>query len=312
MPPLGGATGWLNSEPLSPDELRGHVILVNFWTYTCINWLRTVPHVRAWSHRYRDHGLLVIGVHTPEFSFEHDTERVRRAVVERDINYPVAVDNDYRVWEAFDNRYWPALYMIDADGTVRGSHFGEGEYERSENTIQALLGLRRDLVSADIRGVGVEAEADWGRLRSPETYLGYARSENFVSDNGGLLPHGPGGHALPESLPLNHWALGGEWDVQQERAVLLQAGGRLAFRFQARDAHLVMCSETEEPIVFRVLLDGEPPNESHGVDVDERGHGVLHEGRLYHLVRQHPDVVERTLQITFAAPGAQAYVFTFG
>ncbi len=309
MPALDGATEWLNSEPLGPAGLRGSVVLVNFWTLTCINWLRQEPHVRAWSRAYRDDGLVVIGVHTPEFSFEHDIDGVRRATAERDIDYPVAVNNDYAIWSAFDNHYWPALYFIDADGIIADDHFGEGRYEESERVIQRLLGVERELVP--VEGRGVEAEADWDHLRTPETYLGHGRGERFAS------PHGAGfderrAYALPERLRLNHWALVGEWTVAREQVVLEGAGGSIAFRFHARDAHLVQTSGAGEPISFRVLLDGEAPGASHGVDVDEDGNGLLREGRMYQLVRERDAVRERTLQITFLEPGAEAYSFTFG
>jgi hypothetical protein len=300
MPPLDGATEWLGSEPLGPAELRGHVVLVNFWTLTCINWLRQEPYVRAWSRAYRDDGLIVIGVHTPEFSFEHEVDGVQRATVDREIHYPVAVDNDYAIWNAFANHYWPALYFIDQDGTIRDSHFGEGRYERSERVIQVLLGIEREFVSVD--GVGAEAEADWDHLRTPETYLGHWRGERLSS----------AADELPERLPLNHWALGGEWSIGGENVVLDQAGGTIAFRFNARDAHLVLSPGTRDPIPFRVLLDGEPPGLSSGVDVDEDGNGLLRDGRMYQLVRVHDVVRERTLEITFLESGAEAYAFTFG
>jgi thiol-disulfide isomerase/thioredoxin len=295
MPSLGGATGWLNFEPLGPAELRGRVVLVNFWTLTCINWLRQEPYVRAWSQAYRDDGLVVIGVHTPEFAFEHDIDGVRRATRERRIGYPVAVDNDYEVWSAFDNHFWPALYFVDADGIIRDDHFGEGRYEESERVIQRLLGVEREHVS--VEGLGVEAEADWDQLRTPETYLGNLRSERFGS---------------PDRLPLNHWALAGEWTIGRESVVLDQAGGSIAYRFHARDAHLVLSRGVGEPIPFRVVLDGHAPGPSHGVDVDEDGNGLLGDGRMYQLVREHDAVRERTLEITFLEPGAEAYAFTFG
>jgi thiol-disulfide isomerase/thioredoxin len=295
MPALDGATGWLNSEPLGPTELRGHVVLVNFWTLTCINWLRQEPYVRAWSRAYRDDGLIVVGVHTPEFSFEHDLDLVRQAVEVRDIDYPVAQDNDYGIWSAFANNYWPALYFIDADGRIRDQHFGEGRYEQSEHRIQRLLDIEREPVS--VEGEGVEAEADWDHLGTPETYLGDARGERFAS---------------AERLPLNHWALAGEWTIGPENVVLKEAGGSIAFRFHARDAHLVLAPGARDPIPFRVLLDGDPPGASHGVDVDEQGNGVLRDGRMYQLVRQHDAVRDQTLQITFDEPGAHAYSFTFG
>jgi hypothetical protein len=297
MPSLHRATEWLNSEPLGPAELLGHVVLVDFWTLTCINWLRTEPYVRAWSQAYRDDGLVVIGVHTPEFSFEHQIELVRQATKERAIDYPVAVDNDYEIWSAFDNHYWPALYFVDADGIISDHHFGEGRYEQSERVLQRLLGVERELVS--VEGVGVEAQADWDHLRTPETYLGYARGERRADE-------------LPERLRLNHWALAGEWTIGRESVVLEQGGGGIAFRFEARDAHLVLAPGGGRPIPFRVLLDGEAPGPSHGVDVDDDGTGLLEDGRLYQLVREHDAVRERTLQITFLEPGAEAYVFTFG
>jgi thiol-disulfide isomerase/thioredoxin len=309
MPSLGGATGWVNSEPLSPARLRGHVVLVDFWTLTCINWLRTEPYVRAWSRAYREDGLIVIGVHTPEFSFEHDIELVRRAVDVREIGYPVAADNDYAIWSAFANQYWPALYFVDAEGVIRDQHFGEGRYEQSERVIQRLLGVERELVS--VAALGVEAEADWDNLRTPETYLGYERSERFASPDGAAFDERRA-YELPDHLSLNHWALAGEWTIGRENLVLDHAGGSIAFRFHARDAHLVLSSGARAPIRFRVLLDGEAPGPSHGVDVDYDGNGVLRDGRLYQLVRQHDAVRERTLQITFLEPGAEAYVFTFG
>jgi hypothetical protein len=309
MPSLSGATGWVNSEPLDPAELRGHVVLVNFWTLTCINWLRQEPYVRAWSRAYRDDGLVVIGAHTPEFTFEQEIDRVRLATTQRAIDYPVALDSDYAIWSAFDNHYWPALYFVDADGIIRDQHFGEGRYEESERVIQELLGVERELVS--VEAVGVEAQADWDHLRTPETYLGYARSEHFASPGAAAFDE-PGAYALPERLRLNHWALSGEWTIGREQVALDQAGGSIAWRFHARDTHLVLSAGAREPIAFGVLLDGEAPGAAHGVDVDEDGNGVLSDGRLYQLVRQHDAVGERTLQITFSEPGAEAYVLTFG
>jgi thiol-disulfide isomerase/thioredoxin len=287
MPSLDGAVAWLNSEPLAESQLRGHVVLVNFWTLTCINWLRQEPYVRAWSQAYRDDGLVVIGVHTPEFGFEHDVDAVREATKERAIDYAVAVDSNYAIWTAFDNRYWPALYFVDANGVIRDEHFGEGRYEQSELVIQQLLSVERELVSAE--GIGVEAEADWDNLRTPETYLGSGRSER--SDN---------------------WALTGDWAVRNESVVLEQAGGSISYRFHARDAHLVMSPGEREPISFRVLLDGAAPGRSHGLDVDETGRGLLRSGRLYQLVRAHDAIRARTLEITFLEPGVEAYSFTFG
>ncbi len=309
MPSLDGATGWLNSEPLGPAELRGHVVLVNFWTLTCINWLRQEPYLRAWSQAYREEGLVVIGAHTPEFAFEREIDRIRLSVQERAIDYPVAVDSDYKVWTAFDNHYWPALYFVDADGVIRDQHFGEGRYEESERSLQRLLGIEREVVA--VEGAGVEAAADWEQLGTPETYIGYGRGENFASP-GGVVPDDRRTFALPERLRANHWALAGEWTIERERAVLDRAGGSIAFRFRARDAHLVLSTEARAPIPFRVLLDGDAPSGSHGVDVDEDGNGTLREGRLYQLVRAPGVVGERTLEITFLEPGAEAYVFTFG
>jgi thiol-disulfide isomerase/thioredoxin len=284
MPSLGGATEWLNSEPLGPAELRGHVVLVNFWTLTCINWLRQEPYVRAWSQAYRDDGLVVIGVHTPEFSFEHEVDRVRQATDARGIDYLVALDNDYEIWSAFDNNAWPALYFVDTEGIIRDEHFGEGRYEESERVIQRLLGVERELVS--VEGVGVEAEADWDHLRTPETYLGHAR----------------GGR--PD--------LTGEWTVGPENVVLERGGGSIAVQFDARDANAVLSTRAGEPIPFRVLLDGAAPGRSHGLDVDVDGSGVLREGRMYQLIRQTEPLGERRLDITFLYPGAEAYSFTFG
>jgi thiol-disulfide isomerase/thioredoxin len=309
MPLLGGSTEWLNSEPLGPAELRGYVVLVNFWTLTCINWLRQEPYIRAWSQAYRDDGLVVIGVHTPEFSFEHDVDLVRQAMTERGIDYPVVVDNGYAIWSAFANHYWPALYFVDAEGIIRDHRFGEGRYDESERLIQRLLGIARELVT--VEGLGVEAEADWDHLRTPETYLGYGRSANFASPDGAVFAQR---HTFepPQRLPLNHWALGGEWTIARENVVVEQAGGRIAYRFHARDAHLVLSSGPREAIPFRVLLDGERPGASHGVDVDEDGDGLLQDGRLYQLVRAKGGTRERTLEITFSEPGAEAYAFTFG
>ena len=308
MPSLAGAAAWLSSEPLSPPELRGHAVLVNFWTLTCINWLRQEPYVRAWSLAYREDGLVVIGVHTPEFSFEHETDRIRPAIKEREIDYPVAVDNRYAVWSAFDNHYWPALYFIDKEGVIRDQQFGEGRYEQSERVIQGLLGVERELVS--VEGLGVEAAADWNHLQTPETYLGYGRSERFAPTDDPTLE--PDAYALPNRLQVNHWALAGDWTIGRENVVLDQAGGSIAFRVHARDAHLVLSAGARAPIPFRVLLDGEAPGSSAGVDVDEDGTGVLRDGRLYQLIRQQDTVHERTLEITFLERGAEAYSFTFG
>jgi hypothetical protein len=285
------------------------VVLVDFWTLTCINWLRTEPYVRAWSQAYRADGLIVIGVHTPEFSFEHETDLVRRAIDARAIDYPVALDNEYAVWEAFDNHYWPALYFIDRDGIVRDHHFGEGRYAESERLIQRLLDVEREPVP--VKGTGIEAEADWNALASPETYVGYERSDQFASPGGPLFEERRD-YQLPERLRLNEWALSGDWAIGREKIILNQSGGRIAYRFRARDVHLVLSRGERDAIPFRVTLDGQAPVTSHGVDVDEDGAGLLAEGRLYQLVRQPGDVLEKTIEITFSGAGAEAYVFTFG
>jgi thiol-disulfide isomerase/thioredoxin len=309
LPSFAGATEWLNSEPLGPAELRGRVVLVNFWTWTCINWLRQEPYVRAWSHDYRDDGLIVIGVHTPEFAFERDVDGVRRATRERAIDYPVAIDNEYEVWSAFANHYWPALYFADREGVIRDHHFGEGRYEKLERAIQQLLGIERD--PGIVEGQGVEAAADWDNLRTPETYLGYSRSGQFESPPGAMRDHSRV-YTLSEDLRLGHWGLAGEWTIRPEYVVLDQASGSIAFRFHARDAHLVLSRGAPEPIPFRVRLDGKAPGRSHGVDIDEDGNGVLRNDRMYQLVRQHDAVRDRRLEITFLQPGARAHSFTFG
>jgi thiol-disulfide isomerase/thioredoxin len=298
MPSLADATEWLNSEPLTQADLNERVVLIDFGTYTCINWLRTLPHIRAWAEKYREHGLLVVGIQTPEFKFEQNLDSVRREVRARGIDWPVVVDNDYEIWEAFSNHYWPALYFVDREGVIRHHHFGEGQYEQSERVLQQLLGLApQGLVTVD--GEGDEAEADWARLNSPETYLGRERTGNFAS---------PGDH-----LKLNQWALSGDWTVERDRVSLNAAGGRILFRFQARDVHLVLRRTGQgEPVPFRVLLDGEGPGAAHGVDADAGGSGHLDEDRLYQLVRQPGAVDERTFEITFHAGGVEAYVFTFG
>jgi thiol-disulfide isomerase/thioredoxin len=309
IPPLDGATEWLNSEPLGPADLRGHVVLVNFWTLTCINWLRQEPYVRSWSHAYRDDGLVVIGVHTPEFAFEHDTDLVRRAAKARAIDYPVVIDNSYAIWSAFDNHFWPALYFVDADGVIHDEHFGEGRYEESESMICQLLGVEREPVS--VEGTGVEAAADWDHLRTPETYLGYGRGSGFASANGTGFDQRRA-YKLPERLPLSHWGLAGAWTVGREGVSLNEPGGSIAYRLHARDAHLVLSAGSQEPIPFRVLLEREPPGPSHGVDVDEDGNGSLRDGRLYQLVREHNAIRERRLEISFLQSGAEAFAFTFG
>jgi thiol-disulfide isomerase/thioredoxin len=316
LPGFDGTTGWLNSPPLTAAELRGRVVLVNFWTYTCINWLRTLPYVRGWAHKYQEHGLVVVGIHTPEFDFEHDPANVRREVKALEVDYPVAVDNDYRIWTAFDNHYWPALYVVDAHGQIRHHRFGEGDYDRSERIIQGLLSdagsgdVGRDLVA--VEAGGVEVAADWDSLWSPENYLGYERSENFASANGAVLDT-PHRYAAPTRLRLNQWALAGDWTVERQAIGLNQAGGRILYRFHARDLHLVMAPPAPgTSLRFRIALDGEPPGTAHGTDVDDQGNGTLAEPRLYQLLRQPDAVTERTFEITFLDPGVQAYAFTFG
>jgi thiol-disulfide isomerase/thioredoxin len=310
IPPFDGATGWLNSPPLTPVGLRGKVVLVDFWTYTCINWLRTLPYIRAWSEKYEDEGLVVIGAHTPEFPFEHDRKNVERMVGELRVDYPVAIDNDYAVWDAFANRYWPAIYVADADGVLRYQHFGEGRYPETERAIQELLGSEGELVS--VEGPGLEAPADWDELGSPETYLGHGRGERFASP-GGEVANEPSAYSVPEKLRLNNWALAGEWTILPDAIVLHQPGGRLVYRFHARDLHLVLAPPGHDTAVpFRVLVDGKPPGASNGNDIDEQGNGVLSEPRLYQLVRQPGRIEDRTFEIAFQEPGAQAYAFTFG
>jgi thiol-disulfide isomerase/thioredoxin len=308
-----GATGWLNSEPLTPDGLRGKVVLVDFWTYTCINWLRTLGYVRAWADKYAEQGLVVVGVHTPEFPFEEDVENVRWAVKDMDVRYPVALDPDYAVWRDFDNSYWPAVYIADADGQIRHHQFGEGGYEEQETVIQLLLGERSvggDFVSTPVDGF--EAQADWTNLGSPETYLGFEQAQAFASPGGAEFDE-PRTYVAPDSLQLNHWALSGDWTIERRASVLNRADGRIAFRFHARDVHLVMGPrERGASIPFRVRVDGEPPGAAHGFDVDEQGQGTLSQQRLYQLIRERGSITDRTFEITFLAPGVEAYVFTFG
>ncbi len=313
---LERASEWLNSPPLTASALRGKVVLVDFWTYTCINWLRTLPYVRAWAEKYRDQGLVVIGVHSPEFSFEKNMSNVRWAVKELRVDYPVAVDSEHVIWRAFKNQYWPALYFIDAQGRVRHHHFGEGQYEQSEMIIQRLLaeagagGRGDDLVSVDARGL--EAAADWGSLKSPEMYVGYGRTQNFTSP-GGAVRDQPRAYALPARLRLNDWALSGDWTMKSEAAVLNKANGRIVYRFHARDLHLVMGPSTPGTSVkFRVLIDGQPPGAAHGTDVDEQGNGTLAEQRLYQLIRQSKPIADRQFEIEFLDQGVEAFAFTFG
>jgi thiol-disulfide isomerase/thioredoxin len=315
-PSFAGATGWLNSPPRTLDDLRGSVVLVEFWTYSCINWLRSHPYVRAWAQAYERDGLVVVGVHSPEFPFERDVDNVRAAAAVDRVTHPIALDNDYAVWRSFDNHYWPALYFLDAQGQIRHHHFGEGDYERSELAIRQLLaeaglgGGTRELVSVD--AAGAEAPADWDSLGSPETYLGYERAANFASP-GGADADQRRVYTAPERLRPNHWALAGEWTVGAQSVALHAAGGRFAYQFHARDLHLVMGpAERGRSVRFRLRLDGRPPGDAHGVDVDGQGDGVLTDPRLYQLIRQPGPVADRLLEIEFLDPGAQAYVVTFG
>ena len=316
LPSLGSATGWLNSPPLTTADLRGKVVLIDFWTYTCINWRRSLPYVRAWAEKYKEHGLVVIGVHSPEFEFEKNVENVRQAAKDMKIDYPIALDGDYALWRAFQNEYWPALYFVDAQGHIRHHHFGEGDYEQAEKIIQQLLaeagigGVGHDLVSVDAQGA--EVAADWGSLRSPENYVGYERTENFGSPGGAAFDKRRV-YAAPARLRLNHWALSGEWTVEKQATVLNTANGRIAYRFHARDLHLVMGPAARGTFVrFRVLIDGQPPGAAHGIDVDDQGKGTVTEQRLYQLIRQPKPIADRRFEIEFLDPGVEAFAFTFG
>jgi cytochrome c biogenesis protein CcdA/thiol-disulfide isomerase/thioredoxin len=312
-----GATQWLNSPPLDAAALQGKVVLVDFWTYSCINCLRTLPYVRAWADKYQGRGFVVIGVHTPEFAFEKDLGNVQKALRDLAIAYPVALDNDYAVWRAFNNRYWPAHYFFDATGRLRHQHFGEGKYMESEAVIQQLLAERdgRLMPTAFTQpaGEGAEAAAGGRAGRSPETYLGYARAKQFVSP-GGIAKNQSRVYALPGTLARNKWGLAGEWRMGAQDATLLAPSGRIAYRFQARDLHLVLGpGEAGKPVRFRVTLDGQAPGADHGVDIDARGEGIVSGHRLYQLIRQARDGIgERTFEIEFLDPGVQAYAFTFG
>lgn len=316
MPSLDGSTGWLNSQPLNADNLRGKVVLVDFWTYTCVNWRRTLPYVRAWAAKYKDHGLIVVGVHTPEFSFEHDVDNVRWAIKDMKIDYPVAIDSDYTIWNAFSNEYWPAEYFVDPKGRIRHHQFGEGDYAQSERVIQQLLaeagatGFTRELVS--VVPCGAEVAANLSTLRSPETYTGYGQTENFASP-GGAARNTARIYAAPERLELNHWALIGEWTVGKEAVMPKEPGGRIAFCFHARDLNLVMGPAARgTSATFRVLIDGRPPGTAHGIDVNEQGNGRLVEQRLYQLVRQPGPIVDRRFEIEFPDANPEAFDFTFG
>jgi hypothetical protein len=315
LPGFGGATAWLNSGPLTPADLRGRVVLVNFGTYTCINWLRSLPYVRAWSDKYAGDGLAVIGVQTPEFEFEGDLDNVRRAIPESDVRYPVVVDNDYAVWRAFDNHYWPALYFGDAEGRIRHHHFGEGNYEESEMVLQMLLreaGVDVDHGLVEIEPDGVEAAADWASLGSPETYVGYGRAIGFASP-GGVVPDVRHVYSAPAGLRRNHWTVSGDWTIGLVPALLNEPGGSISYEFRARDLHLVMGPPVGRPPVrFRVRLDGEPPGPANGVDVDEHGDGTADYQRMYQLIRQPLPIGDRHFEIEFLDAGVEAFVFTFG
>lgn len=316
MPSLNQGGQWLNSKPLAPADLRGKVVLVEFWTYTCINWRRQLPYVRAWADKYKAQGLVVIGVHAPEFSFEKNIDNVRRAVKEIGVDYPVVTDNDYAIWRAFNNEAWPALYFVDAKGRIRHHVFGEGEYQQSEMILQKLLeeagsgASGQELVSVD--PASAEAFADWNDLQSPENYVGYERTENFSSP-GGAKANKRHDYTAPAELKLNHWALSGDWTIGKEGIVLNAANGRIIYRFHARDLHLVMGPGAQgTPVRFRVLIDGQPPGSGHGVDTDTDGNGTVTGPRMYQLIRQGMPIVDRQFEIEFLDPGAEAFSFTFG
>jgi cytochrome c biogenesis protein CcdA/thiol-disulfide isomerase/thioredoxin len=315
LPSLAGATEWLNSPELTPAGLRGKVVLIDFWTYSCINCLRAIPYVRAWAEKYKDQGLVVIGVHTPEFAFEKDADNVRRAVSDLKIAYPVAIDSNYAIWRSFSNQYWPAHYFIDAQGQIRHHHFGEGEYDESERVIQQLLAeasgakVATDLVS--VKASGVEAASDESDVRSPETYVGYGRAENFVSPGGAVED---ASHAYASGSPrLNEWGLTGDWTIAAEDAVLDREGGGIVYRFHARDLHLVLGPAADgKPVRFRVTIDGAAPGDDHGADVAPDGAGAVTSYRLYQLVRQTGAIGDHTFEIEFLDPGVRAFAFTFG
>jgi cytochrome c biogenesis protein CcdA/thiol-disulfide isomerase/thioredoxin len=317
IPSFAGATLWLNSPPLAPESLRGKVVVVDFWTYSCINCLRALPYVESWYQKYKDHGLVVIGVHAPEFAFEKDPDNVRRAVADLKITYPVALDNDYAIWQAFNNQYWPAHYFIDATGHIRAHHFGEGNYDESEQIIRTLLteAGQSGLPPPGMGGakpVGIEAAPDEAHDQSPETYVGYRRADNFASP-GGFAQDQAHLYSAPAALKLNQWALSGSWNVDPEKAVLGASGGKIEFRFYARDLHLVLGPGSNgKPVRFRVTLDGAAPAASHGADTDSSGAGIIDRQRLYQLIRQSGDVGEHVFSIEFLDPGVQAYSFTFG
>lgn len=316
LPSLDGAVQWLNSPPLTAQALKGKVVLVDFWTYSCINCLRALPYVKAWAEKYRDQGLVVIGVHAPEFAFERDVGNVTKAMKDLGITYPVAIDNDYKIWRAFNNQYWPAHYFADAQGRIRYHHFGEGKYAESERVIQQLLReagaakVADGLINANARGV--QLAPDMNEVQSPETYVGYRRAEHFVAETG-LVPDKATAYKPPSQLALNDWSLGGQWTVGPERAVSIAADSRIVYRFHARDLHLVLGPGADgKPVRFKVLIDGKPPGDAHGIDVAPDGSGSVTEQRLYQLVRQTTGVKDRTFSIEFLDPGVSAYAFTFG
>ena len=316
LPPLEGAVQWLNSPPLTAEALKGKVVLVDFWTYSCINCLRTLPYVKAWAEKYRDQGLVVIGVHAPEFAFERDVSNVTKAMQDLGITYPVAIDNAYKIWRAFDNQYWPAHYFADAKGQIRYHHFGEGDYAESERVIQQLLreaGARNvagGLIQADAKGV--QQAPDMNEVQSPETYLGYQRAENFIS-TGTLATNQVANYPAAGNLALNHWTLEGQWNVGGQQATLDQPGGRIVYRFHARDLHLVLGPGADgKPVRFNVTVDGQAPGDAHGTDVAPDGSGTVTEQRLYQLVRQPGAVQDHTFTIEFLDPNVAAYAFTFG
>ncbi|AIF47424.1 cytochrome c biogenesis protein DipZ [Dyella japonica] len=315
LPSLEGATQWFNTPPLSAQSLRGKVVLVDFWTYSCINCIRSLPYVRGWADKYKDHGLVVIGVHAPEFAFEKDPHNVGKAIKDLGVDYPVALDNDYAIWKGFNNEYWPAHYFIDTQGHIRHHHFGEGEYEQSEDVIRQLLteAGQKDLPGGYVQpgAQGAEAAGSGDATRSPETYVGYARSENFA---GGKVAHDDTWtYHAPDTLMVNQWALDGRWTVRDENARLDNANGRIVYRFRGRDLHLVLGPGHDgKPVRFRVTIDGKTPGADHGMDIDADGNGTVTSQRLYQLVRQANGTGERTFEITFLDPGVQAYAFTFG
>ncbi len=315
LPDLSGANAWLNSPPLTPDQLKGHVVLIDFWTYSCINCLRSIPYVRAWADKYKGSGLVVIGVHTPEFAFEKDLDNVKRAVSDLKITYPVALDNDYAIWRAFNNSYWPADYLVDATGHIRHHHFGEGKYDETEQQIQDLLKERDGQLNVTglvkVVATGAEAPPDTD-VESPETYVGYDRADSFLSP-GGLKQDVAHTYSIPKHLELNQWALAGSWTDHAHVADVDSAHGKIVYRFHARDVHLVLGSAAAgNAIRFRVKIDGKSPGENHGVDTDAQGDGRITDHRLYQLIRQKDPIEDRTFEIEFLDPGAQVFAFTFG